>query len=140
MDWTNIIITFITSGAFTAMYFLGDKKTSQVLDNVSKTIEQWRGLVEEVKGELSEQREEFRKTKTEYEEQIKAKDNKIDSLYKETGVWRDRNDKLSSKIAYYRAFECRKTKCIDREPPFGSGAFSESESCAGCSAGKQQGS
>lgn len=135
MDWTNIIITLITSSAFTGIYLLGDKKTSQVLENVNKTIEQWRGLVEEVKGELTEQRAEFRRTKTEYEEQIKAKDNKIDSLYKETGVWRDRNDKLSSKIAYYRAFECRKTKCSDREPPFGSGAFSETEGCAGC-AGK----
>ncbi len=133
MDWTNIIITLITSGAFTAMYFLGDRKTAQVLDNVSKTIDQWRGLVEEVKGELTEQREEFRRTKSEYSEQLKAKDNKIDSLYKEAGVWRDRNDKLSSKIAYYRAFECRKTKCIEREPPFGSGAFADTEGCAGCS-------
>lgn len=133
MDWTNILITLITSGTFAGIYLLGDKKTAQVLDNVNKTIEQWRGLVDEVKGELSEQRDVFRKAKTEYEEQLKVKDNKIDSLYKETGVWRDRNDKLSSKIAYYRAFECRKTKCLDREPPFGSGAFSETDGCAGCS-------
>ena len=133
MDWTNILITLITSGTFAGIYLLGDKKTAQVLDNVNNTIEQWRGLVDEVKGELSEQRDVFRKAKTEYEEQLKVKDNKIDSLYKETGVWRDRNDKLSSKIAYYRAFECRKTKCLDREPPFGSGAFSETDGCAGCS-------
>ena len=133
MDWTNILITLITSGTFAGIYLLGDKKTAQVLDNVNKTIEQWRGLVDEVKGELSEQRDVFRKAKTEYEEQLKVKDNKLDSLYKETGVWRDRNDKLSSKIAYYRAFECRKTKCLDREPPFGSGAFSETDGCAGCS-------
>lgn len=41
MDWTNIIMTLISSGAFTAIYLLGDKKTSAVLDNVSKSIDQW---------------------------------------------------------------------------------------------------
>ena len=49
MDWTNIIITLITSGAFTAIYLLGDRKTAAVLDNVSKTIDQWQELLGEVK-------------------------------------------------------------------------------------------
>ena len=31
MDWTNIIMTLITSGAFTAIYLLGDRKTASVL-------------------------------------------------------------------------------------------------------------
>ena len=49
MDWTNIIMTLITSGAFTAIYLLGDRKTASVLENVSKTIDQWQGLLKEVK-------------------------------------------------------------------------------------------
>ena len=49
MDWTNITITLITSGAFTAIYLLGDRKTASVLENVSKTIDQWQGLLKEVK-------------------------------------------------------------------------------------------
>ena len=49
-----------------------------------------------------------------------------------SGAWRDRCDKLGSKIAYYRAFECRKSKCPDREPPFGSGVFADEARCGRC--------
>lgn len=132
MDWTNIIVTLITSGAFTAIYFLGDRKTSQVLDNVSKTIDQWKGIADEMKAETLDVRNEMKQMKADYAQKIQAKDNKIDSLYKEQGVWRDRCDKLGSKIAYYRAFECRKSKCPDREPPFGSGVFVDEARCGKC--------
>ena len=46
-------MTLITSGAFTAIYLLGDRKTASVLENVSKTIDQWRELLKEVKEELA---------------------------------------------------------------------------------------
>lgn len=47
MDWTSIVMTLITSGAFTAVFLLGDRKTSQVLDNVGKSIAQWREIADE---------------------------------------------------------------------------------------------
>ncbi len=131
MDWSNIVITLITSGTFATIYFLGDKKTAAVLENVSKTIDQWQELVNEMKGELTAMRTEMRDMKTDYENRMGVKENKIDSLWKENGVWRDKCDKLGSKVSYYRAFECRKVKCLDREPPFGSGAFN-TEECEGC--------
>ena len=119
MDWTNIIITLITSGAFTAIYLLGDRKTAAVLDNVSKTIDQWQELLGEVKGELAEQRGEFKAAKEDYEAHLVAKDNKIDSLYKEIGVLRDRNDKLSSNVARLTIVRCWKVGCGDCQPPMG---------------------
>lgn len=109
MDWTSIMTALITSGAFTAIYLIGDRKTSSVLDNVAKTIEQWRGLLKEVKDEADELRA-----------QVEAKDRQIDQLYKSIGALRDRGDKLSSRVAYLTAFRCKKIQCIDREPPFGS--------------------
>lgn len=109
MDWTNIMTALITSGAFTAIYLIGDRKTSSVLDNVAKTIEQWRGLLKEVKEEADALRA-----------QVDAKDRQIDQLYKSIGALRDRGDKLSSRVAYLNALRCKKIQCIDREPPFGS--------------------
>ena len=120
MDWIGLLTVFLTSGAFVTVYLVGDKKTSTILDNVSKSSQQWQELVRELREE-----------KIVMEQKHEEKSNKIDSQWKEISVWRDKCDKLSSKIAYYRAFECRKIKCLDREPPFGSGAFMD-ENCATC--------
>ena len=79
MDWASIIVTLVTSGAFTTIYFLGDRKTASVLDNVSKTIDQWRGLVDEYKNEAEA-----------LHQQLSDKDVKIDQLYKSIGTLRDR--------------------------------------------------
>ncbi len=119
MDWTNIIITLITSGAFTAIYLLGDRKTAAVLDNVSKTIDQWQELLGEVKCELADQREASKTAKDDYEAHLVVKDNKIDSLYKEIAVLRDRNDRLSSNVARLTIVRCWKVGCGDRQPPMG---------------------
>ena len=60
MNWTNIIMTLITSGAFTAIYLLGDRTTVSVLENVIKTIDQRQELLKEVKEELAAKTEEYK--------------------------------------------------------------------------------
>lgn len=108
MDWTNIIMTLISSGAFTAIYLLGDRKTSAVLDNVSKSIDQWKLIVEEYKRE-----------KEAMQADIDRKDKKIDSLYNQIGLLKDDKDKLSSKVAYLSVVKCTEVGCLKRQPPFG---------------------
>lgn len=108
MDWTSIIMTLITSGAFTAIYLLGDRKTSAVLDNVGKSIDQWKLIVEEYKRE-----------KEAMQADIDRKDKKIDSLYNQIGLLKDDKDKLSSKVAYLSVVKCTEVGCLKRQPPFG---------------------
>lgn len=109
MEWLNLIGTLITSGAFVTVFLLGDRKTKEVLENVSKTIDQWKDLCTEMKTEAASLKED-----------IKEKDNKIDSLYKVQGVLRDKNDKLSSKVAALSILKCKRIDCGRREPPWGS--------------------
>ena len=109
MDWTSIIMTLITSGAFTAIYLLGDRKTSAVLDNVGKSIDQWKLIVDEYKRE-----------KEAMQADIDRKDKKIDSLYTQIGILKDDKDKLSSKVAYLSVVKCSEVGCVKRQPPFGS--------------------
>lgn len=109
MDWTSIIMTLITSGAFTAIYLLGERKTSAVLDNVGKSIDQWKLIVEEYKRE-----------KEAMQADIDRKDKKIDSLYTQIGILKDDKDKLSSKVAYLSVVKCSEVGCVKRQPPFGS--------------------
>ena len=108
MDWTQIMMTLITSGAFTAVFLLGDRKTAAVLDNVGKSIDQWKLIVEEYKRE-----------KEAMQADIDRKDRKIDSLYGQIGILKDEKDKLSSKVAYLTVVKCNEVGCIKREPPFG---------------------
>lgn len=108
MDWTNIIMTFIASGALVTIFMLGDKKTSAVLDNVGKSIDQWKLIVEEYKRE-----------KEAMQADIDRKDKKIDSLYNQIGILKDDKDKLSSKVAYLSVVKCTEVGCIKRQPPFG---------------------
>lgn len=109
MDWTQIMMTLITSGAFTAVFLLGDRKTAAVLDNVGKTIDQWKLIVEEYKRE-----------KEAMQADIDRKDKKIDSLYTQIGILKDDKDKLSSKVAYLSVVKCSEVGCVKRQPPFGS--------------------
>ena len=108
MDWTSIIMTLITSGAFTAIYLLGERKTSAVLDNVGKSIDQWKLIVEEYKRE-----------KEAMQSDIDRKDKKIDNLYGQISILKDDKDKLSSKVAYLSVVKCTEVDCIKRQPPFG---------------------
>lgn len=108
MDWTNIIMTFIASGALVTIFMLGDKKTSAVLDNVGKSIDQWKLIVEEYKRE-----------KEAMQADIDRKDKKIDGLYNQIGILKDDKDKLSSKVAYLTVVKCTEIGCIKRQPPFG---------------------
>ncbi|MGM9737539.1 MAG: hypothetical protein ACI3ZT_03880 [Candidatus Cryptobacteroides sp.] len=119
MDWTSIIIQLIVSGSFVTVYLLGDKKTAAVLDNVSKTIDQWQELLREVRDELNVKTTEVYEVRRSNDELIARKDAKIDSLYKENSELKDERDKFSSRIAFLTAYRCNKVACIEREPPYG---------------------
>jgi hypothetical protein len=57
IDWTNIIITVVGSGALTSFFLITEKKTKSALENMQKTIDEWKALCnaerEEIKGVIA---------------------------------------------------------------------------------------
>ena len=46
MDWTNIIVALITSGAFLGIFTIRETKQKMMLDNGNKINEQWAAFAE----------------------------------------------------------------------------------------------
>lgn len=113
MDWTQIMLTLIAAliptGGVLGIFTIRERKTEMMLDNANKINSQWADIVAK--------EEERRK---ELKADLDSKDAKIDRLYADISVLRDKNDKLGSKVAYLNAYRCRKVGCIERIPPFGS--------------------
>lgn len=110
LDWTQIIITCITvligSGGVATLFSVKEKKTRAKLDNLNELGKSWQ-LIED------ERRERIKELK----EDLKAKDEKIDSLYAEMSGKRNELDDCRTARAIAKILECRKVDCGDREPP-----------------------
>lgn len=77
----QIITLILGSGGLLALFFVSEKKAKAQIENMEKTIEQWKEIVAQLRKEL---------------------------------------DENNTTIAVLRLLRCKKTKCIDREPPYGS--------------------
>lgn len=109
MDWTQIIVAFITTGAFVGMFTIREKKTGMMLDNANKLIEGWMHLANERQDSLKEK-----------EQTIAEKDNKIDELHRISSKLRHRLDDAHTEAAVARVMKCDIASCTKRQPPFGS--------------------
>ncbi len=112
MDWSGIVVGLIT-GIFTSgcamslMYYRENKKAKQI-ENEKSIVDEWQGIAQERKNRCDE-----------LKASLDKKDEKIEELYKENALLRQRNDSLSSKNAALSILKCRDLECDHRKPPFG---------------------
>lgn len=134
LDWTAIIITFIGAGGLTAFITLTEKKAKAALENMQKTIDEWKALCSEERTEISTLRE-----------RVQVKQQQIDALYQEREEFMRERDVMSTDLAVAKILRCEHVGCEQRKPPLaqnlcGAGCevcestVSRSDvSCSGCS-------
>lgn len=89
------------------MYYRENKKAKQI-ENEKSIVDEWQGIAQERKNRCDE-----------LKASLDKKDEKIEELYKENALLRQRNDSLSSKNAALSILKCRDLECDHRKPPFG---------------------
>ena len=106
IDWTNIIITVIGSGALTSFFLITEKKTKSALENMQKTIEEWKAL-------CNAEREEIKILR----DRLSVKQQQIDDLYKEREEFMKERDVMTTELAVVKLLKCETVGCPERIPP-----------------------
>lgn len=118
MDWTQVVINFITSGAFLALFTIRERKTEMMLNNSAKLNDGWM--------QLANERQEMLKEK---DKKLDEKDEKIDELYRINSSLRHKLDDSNTRAAVAEVMICDKMACGDRNPPLGTHMHVH---CGGC--------
>lgn len=105
----QLISLLLGGGGLIALFLIAERKTKAQMENIALAIAEWQKIVERSHQELEE-------TKTrakEFQELYMIQFDINTRLRKEL-------DEKNTKIAVLSLLRCRKLKCIDREPPYGS--------------------
>src|SRR5574344_1093942 len=101
----QLISLLLGGGGLVALFLITERKTKAQMENTAQAIAEWQKIVERSHQDLKRAKE-------------------LQDLYL---VQFDINTKLrkeldekNTKIAVLSLLRCRKLKCIDREPPYGS--------------------
>ena len=106
LDWTQIIITVVGSGALTGFFLITEHKTKAALENMQKTIDEWRSLCNEERNEIKTLRE-----------RLNIKQQQIDSLYVVREEFMKERDKITTQLAVAKLLKCNWVGCDKRKPP-----------------------
>ena len=104
--WTQIIITLVGSGALTGFFLITEHKTKAALENMQKTIDEWRSLCNEERNEIKTLRE-----------RLNIKQQQIDSLYVEREEFMKERDKITTQLAVAKLLKCNWVGCDKGKPP-----------------------
>ena len=91
------------------MFLITERKTKAQMENTAQAIAEWQKIVERSHQDLKETKERAKELQDLYLVQFDINT----KLRKEL-------DEKNTKIAVLSLLRCRKLKCIDREPPYGS--------------------
>ena len=105
----QLISLLLGGGGLIALFLITERKTKAQMENTSQEIAEWQKIVERSHQDLKEAKERAKELQDLYLVQFDINT----KLRKEL-------DEKNTKIAVLSLLRCRKLKCIDREPPYGS--------------------
>ena len=105
----QLISLILGGGGLVALFLITERKTKAQMENTAQAIVEWQKIVERSHQDLEEAKERAKELQDLYLVQFDINT----KLRKEL-------DEKNTKIAVLSLLRCRKLKCIDREPPYGS--------------------
>ena len=105
----QLISLILGGGGLIALFLITERKTKAQMENTAQAIAEWQKIVERSHQDLKEAKERAKELQDLYLVQFDINT----KLRKEL-------DEKNPKIAVLSLLRCRKLKCIDREPPYGS--------------------
>ena len=110
---TELIIQILTllldGGGVIALFFITERKTKAQIENINLAIDEWQKIAERCRTELNE----ARTSEKEFQDLYMVQFDINTKLRQEL-------DEKNTRIAVLTLLRCKKLKCIDREPPYGS--------------------
>ena len=105
----QLISLLLGGGGLITLFLITERKTKAQMENTAQAIAEWQKIVERSHQDLEEAKERAKELQDLYLVQFDINT----KLRKEL-------DEKNTKIAVLSLLRCRKLKCIDREPPYGS--------------------
>ena len=105
----QLISLLLGGSGLVALFLITERKTKAQMENTAQAIAEWQKIVERSHQDLKEAKERAKELQDLYLVQFDINT----KLRKEV-------DEKNTKIAVLSLLRCRKLKCIDREPPYGS--------------------
>ena len=105
----QLISLLLGGGGLVALFLITERKTKAQMENTAQAIAEWQKIVERSHQDLKEAKERAKELQDLYLVQFDIN----------TKLRKDLDEK-NTKIAVLSLLRCRKLKCIDREPPYGS--------------------
>ena len=105
----QLISLLLGGGGLIALFLITERKTKAQMENTAQAIAEWQKIVERSHKDLEEEKTRAKEFQDLYMVQFDINT----KLRKEL-------DEKNTKIAVLSLLRCRKLKCIDREPPYGS--------------------
>ena len=106
----QLISLLLGGGGLIALFLITERKTKAQMENTAQAIAEWQKIVERSHQDLKEAKERAKELQDLYLVQFDINT----KLRKEL-------DEKNTKIAVLSLLRCKKLRCIDREPPYGSG-------------------
>ena len=112
----QLITVLLGSGGLIAIFLVSEKKTAAMLENIAKANEEWKKIIDRQTEENNTLRSENATLQEKYHQQFDI-----------NTALRQEIDTKTPKIAVLSLLRCKKPRCIDREPPYGSGVVDLSD-------------